>query len=61
MYLVTLVVTVGFVNDSRVTVGEGEVVRVCGKMADTTPSFLQREIVLQGTTESGTASGLKKS
>ena len=50
--------TVGFINDSRVTVGEGEEVKVCGKMADATPSLLQRDITLEGTTVSGTAIGL---
>lgn len=48
----------GFVNDSTVRVGEGEVVRVCGKLVDVAPSLLQREIVLEGHTLPGTAEGI---
>ena len=48
--------TVGFANGSQVTVGEGEEVKVCGMM-DVSPSLLQREIVLLGSTVPGTALG----
>ena len=48
----------GFVNDSVVSVGEGEVVTVCGKLVDVPPSLLQREIALEGQTVPGTAEGI---
>ena len=49
-------VTVGFANDSEVRVGEGEVVRVCVELG-VSPSLLQREISLEGSTSPGTAEG----
>ena len=49
---------VGFANDSVLRVGEGAVVRVCGKIVDVAPSLLQREIVLEGHTVPGTAEGI---
>ena len=51
-------VTVGFVNDSTVTVGEGEVVRLCGQLVNVAPALLQRDIVLEGYTTPGTAEGI---
>ena len=45
-------------DDSLVSVEEGEVVTVCVKLADVPPSLLQREIVLEGYTSPGTAESL---
>lgn len=51
-------VMVGFVNDSTVRVEEGEVVRLCGQLANVAPALLQRDIVLEGSTTPGTAEGI---
>ena len=48
----------GFVNESTVRVGEGEVVRLCGQLVNVTPALLQRDIVLEGHTTPGTAEGI---
>ena len=47
----------GFVNGSKVRVVEGEEVKVCVKLADVTPSSLQREIILETKTIPGNARG----
>ena len=50
----------GFVNESTVRVGEGEVVRLCGQLVNVAPALLQRDIVLEGHTTPGTAEGIFK-
>lgn len=50
--------TVGFANDSVVSVKEGDRVSVCGKLVDVPPSLLQKEIILEGYTLPGTAEGM---
>ena len=48
----------GVANDSRVSVEEGELVRVCGKLVNVTSSLLRREIVIESRTVPGTAEGM---